>query len=55
MRVIYHPETETVEMPVQLLEGIDWRLGQIQLLVGLLGWLIEEMKIEELLRRNNHQ
>lgn len=52
MRAIYHPETETVEVPVELLESIDRRLAKLQKLVMILALLIEAMKDEELARRS---
>ncbi|MBA7657091.1 hypothetical protein ES703_65022 [subsurface metagenome] len=45
MRVIYHPETETVEVPVAFLKDLDRRLALLQVLVqvarllNLLIWL----------------
>ncbi|MBA7531512.1 hypothetical protein ES705_23725 [subsurface metagenome] len=51
MEVIYHPETETVEVPVELVERLDRRLARMQKLLEILVLLIEAMKDEELARR----
>ncbi|MBA7483827.1 hypothetical protein ES707_19344 [subsurface metagenome] len=51
MRAIYHPETETVEVPVVLLERLDQRAARIQVLVLVLKLLIDAMKCEDYRRR----
>ncbi|MBA7531517.1 hypothetical protein ES705_23730 [subsurface metagenome] len=47
MKVIYHPETETVEVPVELVERLDRRLARMQKLLLILALLIEAMKDKE--------
>ncbi|MBA7639859.1 hypothetical protein ES703_47519 [subsurface metagenome] len=51
MKVIYHPETETVEIPVALVNNFDKRLALLQGLFLLLKLLIDDMGVEEQSRR----
>jgi len=51
LTVIYHPETETVEVPIEVIERLDQRVARIQQLARLLRVLIDEMKVEEQSRR----
>ncbi|MBA7612760.1 hypothetical protein ES703_20000 [subsurface metagenome] len=48
---IYHPETETVEVPVEVLKRLDKRLAKLQVLMLILKLLIE-LIIKEQSRRN---
>jgi len=51
MRVIYHPETETVEVPVELIERLEQRAANIQVLLLMLQLLVGEQRFEEQSRR----
>lgn len=51
MRAVYHPETETVEVPAALLENFDKRLALLQVLVLILKLLIDDIRAEEQSRR----
>ncbi len=47
MVVNYSPETETVAVPVALLENWDRRLALLQVLVLILKLLIDDIRAEE--------
>jgi len=51
MRAIYHPETETLEIPIEVIENLDRRLALLQVLVLIMKLLIDDMKREEQGRR----
>ena len=51
MVVIYHPGTETVEVPVELLERLDQRAARVEALLRLMKLLIDDMRFEEQRRR----
>jgi len=51
MRTVYHPETETVEVPVEFIERLDRRAARIEVLLVILKLLIDEMRAEEQGRR----
>jgi len=51
MVVNYYPETETVPVPVALLENWDRRLALLEVLLMILKLLIDDMKCEEQSRR----
>ena len=42
MVVIYHPETETIEVPVELLERLDQRAARVQGLLLIMQLLIDK-------------
>ncbi|MBA7623197.1 hypothetical protein ES703_30590 [subsurface metagenome] len=49
--VVNYPETETVSVPVALLENFDKRLALLQVLVLILKLLIDDIRAEEQSRR----
>ncbi|MBA7532416.1 hypothetical protein ES705_24642 [subsurface metagenome] len=51
MVVIYHSETDTVEVEVEFIERLARRAARIQVLVLVLKLLIDAMKCEEQDRR----
>ncbi|MBA7532117.1 hypothetical protein ES705_24343 [subsurface metagenome] len=51
MVVNYSPETETVEVPIAVIENWDRRLALLQVLLLLLKLLIDDIRAEEQDRR----
>jgi len=51
MKAIYHPETETVEVPVEVIERIAQRAARLEVLLLILKVLIDDVRREEQDRR----
>lgn len=51
MRAIYHPETDTIEVPMGLMKRLDQRAARVQVLVMILEMLLTDIRLEELRRR----
>ncbi|MBA7644997.1 hypothetical protein ES703_52749 [subsurface metagenome] len=49
--VIYHPEIETVQVPVELLERLDRRAARLEVLVLIMKLLIDGLRQQEQSRR----
>lgn len=51
MVVIYHEETDTLEVPAAFIENLDRRLALLQVLVLIMKLLIDDVRREEQGRR----
>jgi hypothetical protein len=51
VRAIYHPETDTIEVPMGLMKRLDQRAARLEVWGLILEMLVTEMRLEELRRR----